>query len=70
MRDRSRSRLVAIVTLAGAAPILALCVVQAIEQDSLAPIWMAAWLPAVLVASLSAGSSRTRCSLRFWQARQ
>ena len=70
MRARPRSRLVVILTLAGAALILALSVAQAIEQDSLAPIWMVRWLPAVLVASLSTRSSRKQCSLRFWQTRQ
>jgi len=44
--------------------ILTLSVVQAIDQDSLAPIWMVGWLPAVVVASLSARSSRKRCSVR------
>jgi hypothetical protein len=65
-RPPRRAVLVVIVTLAGAALILALSFVQAIEQ----PIWMAGWLPAILVASLSARSSRKHYSLRFWRARQ
>jgi lipopolysaccharide export LptBFGC system permease protein LptF len=69
-RPPRRAVLVVIVTLAGAALILALSFVQAIEQHSLAPIWMAGWLPAILVASLSARSSRKHYSLRFWRVRQ
>jgi hypothetical protein len=40
-------------TLAIAAVVLGFTIAQAIREHSWEPIWMVAWLPAVLVASLS-----------------
>ena len=52
-------------SLAVAAIVLGLSVVQAVRQDSFQPILMVGWLPAVLVATLSKPSAAKRCSLRL-----
>jgi hypothetical protein len=52
-------------SLAVAVVILGLSVVQAVRQDSLVPILMVGWLPAVLVATLYKPSAAKRCSLRL-----
>jgi hypothetical protein len=40
-------------------------VVQAVRQESWAPIWSIGWLPAVLVASLWTPASRKPCGPRL-----
>jgi hypothetical protein len=52
-------------SLAVAAVVLGLSVVQAVRQDSFQPILMIAWLPAVLVAGFYKPSNAKRCSLRL-----
>jgi len=52
-------------SLAVAAVILGLSVVQAVRQDSFQPILMVAWLPAVLGGTLYRRSAAKRCSLRL-----
>ena len=51
----------AIPFLAIAAFIMVATMVQAIRQDTWAPIWSIGWLPAVLVASLWAPASGKSC---------
>ena len=51
-RQRKIPTVVAVAVLAIAGIVVVATVVQAIRQDSVGPIWMIGWLPAVLVASL------------------
>ena len=69
MTDDKRSRRIrsamAISVSVIAAVVALATVVQAIRQDSWAPIWAIGWLPAVLVASLWAPASRRPCRPRL-----
>jgi hypothetical protein len=56
---------VVIPVLAIAAFIVVAGVVQAIREESWAPIWSIGWLPAVLVASLWTAASRKPCRPRL-----
>ena len=56
---------VMIAVLAIAALIVVASLVQAIRDDSWAPIWSTGWLPAVLVASLWTPASRKPCRPRL-----
>jgi hypothetical protein len=56
---KERVTLVAVAVVAGAT------IAQAIREHSWQPIWMAAWLPAVLVATLSPRDRRGRCAPRL-----
>jgi len=61
---KSSKRLPAVVViavLAIAAFVAVASVVQAVREDSWAPIWSVGWLPAVLVASLWRPASRKPC---------
>jgi hypothetical protein len=49
------------VTIAAVAVVAIAAIAQAIREQSWHPIWTVAWLPAVLVASLSARRMRGRC---------
>ena len=60
-----RRSTLAIASLAVAAVVLGLSIVQAIRQDSLGPILMIAWLPAVFAGALYKPSAAKRCSLRL-----
>ena len=62
MRRRSRLE---IASLAVAAVVVALSIGQAVRQDSLEPVRMVAWVPAVLVGGLYRPSNAKRCSLRL-----
>ena len=57
--------IVAIIALAIAAFVSVATIVQAIKLHSWGPIWAIGWLPAVLLASLSAPSSRVSCWARL-----
>jgi hypothetical protein len=64
--ERRRPRLPAIwVVLLAAAGVFVLVatVVDAVTQDSWAPVWMNAWVPAVLLASLYRPAAGKRCWL-------
>jgi hypothetical protein len=65
MTPRKRAKrplaVVVIPVLAIAAFVLVASIVQAVRDDSWAPIWSIGWLPAVLVASLWAPASRKPC---------
>jgi hypothetical protein len=56
---------VTLAVLAIAAFIAIASVAQAIRQDSWSPIWSIGWLPAVLVVSLWAPTSRRSCRPRL-----
>jgi hypothetical protein len=60
----SRSKL-GIASLAVAAVVLGLSIAQAVRQDSLDPIWMIGWLPAVIAGAFYRTSGAKRCSLRL-----
>ena len=60
----SRSKL-GIASLAVAAVVLGVSIAQATRQDSLAPIWMIGWLPAVIVGAFYRPSGAKRWSLRL-----
>jgi len=47
---RSLRSPVTVIALAGALVVLGFTIAQAVREDSLAPVWMAGWLPAVIVA--------------------
>lgn len=55
-----------------AAIILGSAIAQAIRQQSLDPVWMVGWLPAVMVAGMTGrrGSSRGRCLPRLRRLRR
>jgi hypothetical protein len=55
--------LIAVLTIA--AFVAVATVVQAVRQESWAPIWSVGWLPAVLVASLWTPVSRKPCGPRL-----
>ena len=57
--------IVVISVLAIAAFVAVACVVQAVRQESWAPIWSIGWLPAVLVASLWTPAYRKPCRPRL-----
>ena len=59
-----RSKL-GIASLAVAAVVLGLSIAQAVRQDSLEPIWMIGWLPAVIAGGVYRPSNAKRCSLRL-----
>jgi hypothetical protein len=57
-----RLPVLALVSLAAIAVfVLVATVVEAVRQDSWGPIWMNAWVPAVLVASLYRPAAGRRC---------
>jgi hypothetical protein len=60
----SRSKL-GIAWLAVAAVVLGLSIAQAARQDSLDPIWMIGWLPAVLAGAFYRQPGAKRCSPRL-----
>ena len=45
--------------------VLGFSIAQAVREDSLGPIWMIGWLPAVLVASVYRPASAERCLPRL-----
>jgi len=61
---RARSKL-GIASLAVAGIVLGLSIAQAVRHDSLEPILMIAWLPAVLAGAFYKPSAAKRCSLRL-----
>jgi hypothetical protein len=54
-----------IASLAVAAVVVGMSVARAVRQDSLEPILMIAWLPAVFAGALYNPSAGKRCSLRL-----